>query len=138
MEMRNKKMGEKVDVGAKKNQMEGIKEQMKVRETIVGRNMHVRMEGKAKEVEKSMKERMEVRTKTTENRMKMVEDRIENQMKKFEKIIKNAATTGSCNVTSVSRKMQRPTYDGQTPWSLYNIQFGRRSARDFANSIRRR
>ena len=37
--------------------------------------------------------------------------------------MKNAATTGSCIMTSASRTIQPPTYDGQTPWSSYKIQF---------------
>ena len=44
-------------------------------------------------------------------------------MNKFEKMIKNAATTGSCYVTSASNTIQPPTYDGHTPWSSYKKQF---------------
>ena len=44
-------------------------------------------------------------------------------MKKFEQIMKNAATTGSCYVTSAPRTIQPPTYDDQTPWSSYKKQF---------------
>ena len=54
--------------------------------------------------------------------MKSMEDRIENKMKKFEKLMKNAATTSSCNVMSAHRTIQ-PPYDGQTPWSSYKKQF---------------
>ncbi|KAJ3658601.1 hypothetical protein Zmor_010331 [Zophobas morio] len=121
MRARMEKVDEKMDVEAKKNEIEEIKKPMKVRKTIVGRNM-VRMEEKVKEIEKSMKERVEDRIKTIEDRMKIIEDRIENRMKTFEKIIKNAATTGSCDVTSASRTIQPPINDGQTPWSSYKIQ----------------
>ena len=58
MEARKKKMDEKMDVEANKNEIEEIKEQMKVRENIVERNM-VSMEEKIKEVEKSVQGRME-------------------------------------------------------------------------------
>ena len=54
---------------------------------------------------------------------KSVHECIEDRMKKFEKTIKNAATTGSCYVTSVPRTIQLPTYDGQTPCSSYKEQF---------------
>ncbi|KAJ3654932.1 hypothetical protein Zmor_014083 [Zophobas morio] len=57
--------------------------------------------------------------KCLEDRMKTIEDR----MKIFDKTIKNAATTGSCNVTSASRTIQPPIYDGQISWSSYKKQF---------------
>ena len=48
---------------------------------------------------------------------------MESKMKKFEKIIKNAATSGPYNVVSTPTTIQPPAYDGQTPLSPYNKQF---------------
>ncbi|KAJ3662766.1 hypothetical protein Zmor_007095 [Zophobas morio] len=58
-----------------------------------------------------------------EDTVKTIEDRMENKMKKFEKLMTNAATIGSCYVTSGPRTIQPPTRDGQTPWSSYKKQF---------------
>ena len=48
-----------------------------------------------------------------------IEDKMEIKVNKFEKLMKNAATTGSRYVVSIPRTIQPPTYDGQTPWSSY-------------------
>ena len=52
-----------------------------------------------------------------------IEDKMEIKVNKFEKLMKNAATTGSRYVVSIPRTIQPPTYDGQTPWSSYKKQF---------------
>ena len=104
-----------MEVEANKNEITGIKEQMKdiqtnlkVVENFVGENV-VLMDEKVKE-EVEHQPRSELGKS-----MKSMEDR----MKKFEKTIKNAATSGSYNVVLTPRIIQPPTYDGQTPWSSY-------------------
>ena len=120
-----------VEVEANKNEITGIKEQMKdietnlkVMQNFVGENVVLIDQKVREEVEHQLKSEFEKSVEECiKDRVKIIEARMEIKMKKFEKLMKNTATTSSCNVKSAHRTIQPPIYDGQTPWSSYKKQF---------------
>ena len=143
-------------VEANQNEITGIKEQMKniqtnlkVVENLVGENV-VLMDQKVKEeVQHQLKSELEKSVECVENRMenkmedrmKSMENRMESKIKKFEQIMKNAATTGSCYVTSAPRTIQPPTDDDlgkRTKSYSLGESSARYTARDTSNVMRRR
>ena len=66
-------------------------------QNLVGENV-VLMDRKLRELKSEFDKLVQ---ECMEDRVKILEDRMEIKMKKFEKLMKNAATTSSCNVMSV-------------------------------------